>query len=64
MKAGQVLAQLDAADLNLSQDSAQAGLRAAQSADDLALTEFKRDKGLREQNFISALELERRCATR
>ena len=63
VKTGQVLAQLDAADLKLSQDSAQAGLRAAQSAYDLAQTEFKRYKELREQNFISALELERREAT-
>lgn len=63
VKAGQVLAQLDAADLKLSQDSAQAGLRAAQSAYDLAQTEFKRYKELREQNFISALELERRETT-
>ena len=63
VKAGQVLAQLDAADLRLSQNSAQAGLRAAQSAYDLAQTEFKRYKELREQNFISALELERRETT-
>lgn len=63
VKIGQVLAQLDAADLKLSQDSAQAGLRAAQSAYDLAQTEFKRYKELREQNFISALELERRETT-
>lgn len=63
VKAGQVLAQLDAADLKLSQDAAQAGLRAAQSALDLAQAEFKRYKELRDQNFISSLELERRETT-
>ncbi len=60
VKAGQVLAQLDPADLKLQQDAAQAALRAAQSAYDLSAAEFKRYKELREQGFISALELERR----
>ncbi len=60
VKAGQVLAQLDPVDLKLQQDAALAGLRAAQSAYDLAGAEFKRYKELRDQGFISALELERR----
>jgi RND family efflux transporter MFP subunit len=60
VKAGQVLAQLDPVDLKLQQDAAQAALRAAQSAYDLSAAEFKRYKELREQGFISALELERR----
>ena len=60
VKAGQVLAQLDPADLKLQQDAAQAALRAAQAAYDLSAAEFKRYKELREQGFISALELERR----
>ncbi len=60
VKAGQVLARLDPADLKLSQDAAQAGLRAAQSSHELAVAEFKRYKDLRDQGFISSLELERR----
>ena len=60
VQAGQVLAQLDPADLKLSQDGAQAALRAAQSSHDMAVAEFKRYKELRDQGFISALELERR----
>ena len=63
VKAGQVLAQLDPADLKLQQDAAQAALHAAQSAYDLSADEFKRYKELREQGFISALELERRDTT-
>lgn len=63
VKAGQVLAQIDPADLKLSQEAAQAGLRAAQSAFDLAAAELKRYKELREQGFISAIELERRETT-
>lgn len=60
VKAGQVLAQLDPVDLKLQQDAAQAALRAAQSAYDLSAAEYKRYKELRDQGFISALELERR----
>ncbi|MBP6764948.1 MAG: efflux RND transporter periplasmic adaptor subunit [Rubrivivax sp.] len=60
VKAGQVLAQLDATDLRLGQEAALAAQRAAQSSYDLAAAEFKRYQDLREQGFISALELERR----
>lgn len=60
VKAGQTLAQIDPVDLKLQQDAAQAALRAAQSSFDVAGSEFKRYKDLREQGFISALELERR----
>ena len=63
VKAGQLLGQLDPVDLKLSQESAQAGLRAAQSGYDMAVAEFKRYKDLRDQGFISSLELERREAT-
>jgi multidrug efflux system membrane fusion protein len=63
VRTGQLLAQLDPADLKLGQDAALAGLRAAQSSFDLAQAEFKRYKELREQGFISALELERRETT-
>ena len=61
--AGQALAQLDAADLRLGQDAALAGVRSAQVQLDLAQADFKRYKDLREQNFISAAELERRDTT-
>lgn len=63
VKGGQVLAQLDAADLKLSQDAAQAALRNAQTAHELAQTEFKRCKDLPDQGCISALELQRREST-
>ena len=60
VRPGQVLAQLDPADLRLAQEAAQAGLRAAQSGFDLSQAEYKRYKDLRDQGFISSLELERR----
>ncbi|MCY7314810.1 MAG: efflux RND transporter periplasmic adaptor subunit [Rubrivivax sp.] len=60
VRAGQMLAQLDPADLKLSQAAAQAALRAAQSSHALAVAEFKRYQDLRDQGFISSLELERR----
>lgn len=62
VKAGQVLAQLDATDLRLGQEAALAAQRAAQSSLDLATAEYKRYQDLREQGFISALELERRAS--
>jgi RND family efflux transporter MFP subunit len=60
VKAGQPLAQLDARDLMLGSDAAQAALRAAQVDHDQTLADFKRFKELRDQGFISAAELERR----
>jgi multidrug efflux system membrane fusion protein len=63
VRAGQVLAQLDAADLKLGQDAALAAARAAQTQYELAAAEFKRYQDLRAQGFISSLELERREAT-
>ncbi|WP_280155603.1 efflux RND transporter periplasmic adaptor subunit [Piscinibacter sp. XHJ-5] len=60
VKAGQVLAQLDPQDLRLSQDAARAALVAAQVNHDQALADFKRYKDLRDQEFISSAELERR----
>jgi RND family efflux transporter MFP subunit len=62
VKAGQVLAQIDTADLKLAQDAAAAGARAAQTNYELAAAEFKRYKELRDQGFIGALDLERREA--
>jgi RND family efflux transporter MFP subunit len=63
VKAGQALAQLDGTDLKLGQDAAAAGMRAAQTNYDLAAAELKRYRELRDQGFISGLELERREST-
>lgn len=63
VKAGQVLAQLDAQDLRLGQDSARAALAAAQANHDLAQADFTRFKELLDKGFISSAELERRDTT-
>ncbi|HZF79027.1 MAG TPA: efflux RND transporter periplasmic adaptor subunit, partial [Rubrivivax sp.] len=60
--AGQLLAQLDAADLLLGRQAANAASRAAETNYELAAAEFKRFKELRDQGFISAFDLERREA--
>lgn len=63
VKAGEALAQLDAQDFKLSVDAARAQLAAALANRDLAGADFKRFKDLRDPNFISAAELERREVT-
>ena len=63
VRAGEVLAQLDPQDYKLSADAARAQLAAAATNRDLAAADFKRYKDLREQNFISSAELERRETT-
>jgi len=63
VKAGQVLAQLDPQDYRLAADAARAQVAAAQTQRDLAAADYKRFKDLRDQNFISAAELERRDTT-
>jgi RND family efflux transporter MFP subunit len=60
VKAGTVLAQLDPQDYRLAADAARAQLAAAQTNRDLAAADYKRYQVLREQNFISGAELERR----
>lgn len=60
VKAGQMLAQLDAQDLKLGQDSARAAMAAAQVNHEQAQADYKRFKDLRDQGFISSAELERR----
>ncbi len=60
VKAGDLLAQLDPQDYKLSADAARAQLAAAATNRDLAAADFKRYKELKEQNFISGAELERR----
>lgn len=63
VRRGQVLAQVDPRDYQLAADAARAQLNAAQTHRDLTAADFKRFKELKEQNFISGAELERREAT-
>ena len=58
--AGQVLAQLDPQDYKLAADAARAQLQVAATNRDLAAADYKRYAALKEQNFISGAELERR----
>jgi multidrug efflux system membrane fusion protein len=60
VKAGAVLAQLDPQDYRLAADAARAQVAAATTQRDLAAADFNRFVALREQNFISGAELERR----
>lgn len=62
VKAGQVLARLDASDLLLAQDSARAAMQAARVNRDQMGADYKRFIDLHKQGFISAAELERRDA--
>lgn len=63
VRPGQVLAQLDAQDYRLAADAARAQVAAAATQRDLAAADFKRFAALREQNFISGAELQRREAS-
>lgn len=63
VKAGQVLAQLDAQDFRLSQDSAKATVAVAKANLDQAAADFKRYQDLRDQGFLSSADLERRETT-
>jgi RND family efflux transporter MFP subunit len=63
VKQGEVLAQLDPRDYQLAADAARAQVAAALTNHDLAAADFKRYKTLRDQNFISGAELERRETT-
>jgi len=58
-----VLAQLDPRDYQLAADAARAQVNAALTNRDLAAADFKRYKTLKDQNFISGAELERRETT-
>jgi multidrug efflux system membrane fusion protein len=60
VKAGQLLAQLDPQDYRLAADAARAQLAVAASNRDQVAADFKRFKELRDQNFISGAEFERR----
>ncbi len=63
VKAGQLLAQLDPQDLKLAADAVRAQVAAAQTNRDLAAADYKRFAALKDQNFISSAELERREAS-
>jgi membrane fusion protein, multidrug efflux system len=58
--AGTVLAQLDPQDYRLAADSARAQVASALTNRDLAAADHQRYAALREQNFISGAEMERR----
>lgn len=63
VSAGQVLAQIDPQDYKLAADASKAQVALAQTNRNLAAADFKRYKDLRDQNFISSAELERRDTT-
>jgi membrane fusion protein, multidrug efflux system len=60
VRPGQMLAQLDSQDYRLAAEAAKAQVAAAATNRNLAATEYKRFKELKDQNFISGAELERR----
>jgi membrane fusion protein, multidrug efflux system len=60
VKAGQVLAQMDPQDYQLAVTAARAQVSAAVTNRDQAAADFKRFSTLKDQNFISGAELERR----
>lgn len=62
VRAGQLLAELDAQDLRLAADAARAQVAAAQTNRDLTFADVQRYKELHAQNFIGAAELERRIS--
>lgn len=60
VRAGQLLAQLDAQDLRLGQEAARANVAAAQASFDQNAADFKRYKDLHDKGFIGPAELDRR----
>lgn len=60
VRKGQLLAELDVADLGLGAEAAQAAVRAAQVQAEQAAADFRRFEDLHAQGFISAADLERR----
>ena len=63
VRAGQVLAQLDPQDYRLAAEAGRAQVNAAATNRNLAAADFKRYQALKDQNFISGAELERREAS-
>lgn len=60
VRRGQELARLDPRDYALQQSSAQSRVVAAQADYDVAMAEYRRYAELRQKNFVSELELERK----
>lgn len=63
VQAGELLAQLDPQDYKLAAEAGQAQVALASTNRNLAAADFKRFKALKDQNFISGAELERRETT-
>lgn len=63
VQAGQLLAQLDGNDYALAAQAAQAQVAAATTQRDLAAADFARYQALKDKNFISGAELDRRSAS-
>jgi len=63
VRRGQPIARIDAADLTLAAASARAQAASLASEQALAEAEFKRYRDLREKNFISQAEFDRRAST-
>ncbi len=62
VKAGQPLARLDPADLAAAEAAARAQVASLQAERDLAAAELARYRGLREKNYISQAEFDRRAS--
>jgi multidrug efflux system membrane fusion protein len=60
VKAGQLLAQLDAQDLRLGEEAARAGVAAAQASFDQNAADYQRYRDLSDKGFIGPAELDRR----
>lgn len=63
VRRGQPVARIDAADLTLAVASARAQAASLESEHSLADAEYKRYRDLREKNFISQAEFDRRAST-
>jgi membrane fusion protein, multidrug efflux system len=63
VRRGQPVARIDAADLTLAAASARAQVANLQAEHSLAEAEYKRYRELREKNFISQAEFDRRAST-
>lgn len=62
VRAGQVMAELDATDLGLASQVGAAQVEAAQTQLELARSEWRRAQDLKTQGFVSAVEVDRRLA--
>ena len=63
IRPGQTIAQLDAQDFKLAADAMKAQLLVATTNRDLAFADVRRYRELKDQNFVSGVELDRREAT-